>query len=122
MLDACLAPFLPGVRDHLGIAAGLEAMSAFGEILRQIREVVDLAIVYHRHAAGFIEHRLSAAGDVDDGEAPVAQRYSGRGKLPVAIRAAMDQKVGHALNPTEVDASPTPKVHNARNPAHDVGV
>jgi hypothetical protein len=61
----------------LGVALGVEDMAQRLQLGDQFLVVVDLAVEDHHHRAVFVEQRLLAGGDVDDGQAPVAEAQAG---------------------------------------------
>jgi hypothetical protein len=77
VLDAVRAPGLPGMHDDLGVALGVEHMAQGLQFGDELLVVVDLAVEDHHHRAVFVEQRLLAGGDVDDGQAAVAQPDAG---------------------------------------------
>ena len=117
-MHAVLAPGPPGVHDHLGIAAGAEAVAQRFEFRHQLLEVVDLAVEHHRDAAVLVEHRLLAAGDVDDRQTPVAQRQPRLEVVAALIRAAMVLGVVHAPHQRLVKVARTARVEHSGNAAH----
>ena len=70
---ALLAPGLPGVDDHLGVAAGAEDVAQRLQLGHQLLEVVDLAVEDDADAAVLVEQRLLAGGDVDDRQPAMAE-------------------------------------------------
>src|SRR5207253_549063 len=76
-LDATLAPRLPGMHDHLGVALRAEDVAEGNQFRNERLEVVELAVEYHHHRAVLVVERLLAGREVDDGEAPVAEANAG---------------------------------------------
>jgi hypothetical protein len=74
----------------LGVALGVEHMAQGLQFGDQFLVVVDLAVEDDDHRAVFVEQRLLAGGDVDDGQAPVAQPTPGSMcRLPSSGRGAV---------------------------------
>src|ERR1035438_4107403 len=61
----------------------------------KLREIIDFAVIDDPRAAVFVEHRLVAAGKVDDREAPHAQAGSILDEDAFIVRAAVDDPVAH---------------------------
>src|SRR5262249_10914898 len=101
-----LTPRLIAVHEHFGIGvAGAEYMTELKELPAQLDVVVNLAVEDYPDRSILVPHRLTAAGDVDDGEAPVAEMYA---KLivdpsPFSVRPAMGKLLGHALEQGAID-------------------
>src|SRR6185436_10829241 len=88
------------VKDDLGVAARPELMALTLEPGAQALEVIDLAVVRDDHVAFGVLHRLGSARDVDDRQAPVADRDlpAAHGPIPhaLAVRAAVRDAREHA--------------------------
>ena len=97
-LDACLAPFLPGVHEHLGIAIGAQGMAAGAQFLAQFLKVVYLAIEDHRDRAVLVMQRLAGTLEVDDRQSPMPERDAGALVDAIGIGAAMGEAMGHRLD------------------------
>ncbi len=97
-LDACLAPRLPGMYDHFGVAAGVETVTKSGELGDQLLEVVDLPVEDHHHRLVLVEQRLLPAGDVDDRKAAVRQGNTRLKVVAALVRAPVKLDVVHALH------------------------
>src|SRR5262249_57207940 len=74
-----------------------EAMAGGHEALPERGMVVDLAVADGENVAGFVAQGLSAARDVDDREAPAAERGATRGPGPITVRSAVRQRGAHPL-------------------------
>jgi hypothetical protein len=83
----------------------------------QVLIVVDFAIVSERPAA-LSDEGLRAAGDVDDGKAPVRKSDAGGSKESFAVRAAMDQRSGHARKRVAIDVAAPCQIKDAGDAAH----
>ena len=100
-----LAPLLPRVRDHLGVALSLEAVPETGELGAERLEVVELSVEHRSHAPILGADRLVAARDVDDAESTGSQdRMRGR-KEAVLVGAAVGERGGHAADQSLRDGS-----------------
>ena len=96
-------------------------MTARLELRAQLRVVVDLAVVGDPYGAVLVGHRLMASGgEVDDRQAPMAQRHPlVRAHARAAVvGAAMTQHVGHARHGRFVDPEPIIKREDAGDAAH----
>ena len=94
-LDAGVAVLLVGVDDGFGVGLGAERWPRASQVAAQLAVVVDLAVEDDPDRAVLVGHRLLAAGAVDDGQAPVAERHPRRVKVAAAVGAAMVEPVGH---------------------------
>src|SRR6185437_8523110 len=103
-LDAALALLLVEVEDGLGVGAAAVAVAALLELRAQRRVVVDLAVVDEPDALVLVRHRLRAARQVDDREPPVAEANRAVEPQPLAVGAAMAQRLAHALHAGAVHA------------------
>ena len=97
-VQAGLAPGLPGMHDHFGIAARPEAIAQNLEFGHQLAVVVDLTVEDNAHGTVFIEQGLLAGGQVDDGKAPMSQRQTGLQVHIVLIRPAVGLDIVDARN------------------------
>src|SRR5258708_38607313 len=70
--DAILAPLLPGMNDHLGVALRLEGMAEAGELGDQVTVVVDFSVVYDDDAAILVVQRLLPRRRFDDRQPAMA--------------------------------------------------
>ena len=89
MLHTGFAPLLPRVHDDLGIGTRAKGVTKALQFGNQFDKVVNLAVEHHHHAAVLIEQRLLTAGDVDDGQAPVAETHARFEVQASLVRAAM---------------------------------
>jgi hypothetical protein len=96
-LDAAAPPLEVRLEDDLGVAVGLEASAARGELADELAAVVDLAVEDEHHPPRLVEHGLQAPLDVADGE-PI--HPEGEAHLPVA--APRDRGRGRGSVPAKV--------------------
>src|SRR5688572_26387233 len=61
-------PLIPAVWQDLGVAPRREPVAEPGQLVPQLTEVVDLAVLHGDDTAGLLGHRLMAKGEVDDRE------------------------------------------------------
>ena len=101
-LHTCLAPFLVGMHDALGVAAGAVAMAASFELAAQVGVVVDLAVVGDPHRAVLVRERLGAGGDVHDREPAERQPHPRLDVEPGIIRAAVGERLGRRGEPVGI--------------------
>jgi len=95
-------------------------MAGLFQLAAQIGEIVDFAIEDDGIALVFAAHGLRPAGDVDDGETGVAEgRRSAEGN-PLAVRAAVMQRLGHALDGFALGGL-SAVVINKRDTTHESG-
>ena len=105
--------------DGFGVGLGAERVAAGLEIAAQLAMVVDLAVEDDPHRAVFVGHRLIAAGAIDDGQAPVAERQPRRVEVAAAVGAAMVEPVGHRPDGRgHVFGQVAVEGHKAANAAH----
>ena len=96
-LQAAFAPLLPGVDDHLRVAAGAEGVSACQQLALDLHEVEDLAVEGHDDSVVLVVERLLAALEVDDRQAPMTETDAGLEVKSVAVRASMAERRIHRL-------------------------
>ena len=96
-VEHALAPLLPGVDEHLGVAVGVERVPGRRELAAQALEVVDLAVEHHHHGAVLVEERLRAAGEVDDAQAAVAETDAPGDVEALGVGAAVGDDPRHPL-------------------------
>jgi hypothetical protein len=86
------------VHEHFDIGiARAKPVAVSLERLLQFVEVVDFTVGDNLDVAGFVQDRLLAAGEIDDGQAPHAKTDAGNGDAALFIRAAMMQHAHHPL-------------------------
>ena len=117
-LETRLAPLLPGMNDDLGIAARSKHMAERGEFGHQRLEIINLAVEHDADRAVFVEQRLIAARQVDDGEAAMPEPDPGRMIKPVPVRATMGEQTGHPMQQEPVGRAAPAVVEDAGDPAH----
>ncbi len=117
-LDAGFAPLLPGMDDHLGIAPGVKAVAALGELGNQLLVVVDLAVEHDHHAAVLVEQRLLARGQIDDGQPPMAEAEPRLEVQPALVGSAVVLRLVHARDEIARDRPRALQVHDADDAAH----
>jgi hypothetical protein len=110
-LHAVFAPGFPGVHDALGVALGVEDVAQRLQFGDQFLVVVDLAVEDHDHRAVFVEQRLLAGGDVDDGQAPVAEAQAGLDVQAAFVRAAVRLR-RRSCGAARVETARLPRVSN----------
>ena len=93
-----IAPFDIGAQDDFGIAIGMEGMTLGHEFRAQLRVVVDGSVEHQSQTCGFIHHGLAGTfGEINDGQAAVAERNATIEKQAITIRPAPGQFFHHAL-------------------------
>ena len=117
-VDTSLAPLLPGMDDDFSVAARAKDVAKRLQLGNQVDEVVDFAIEYHDDAAVFVEQGLMAGGEVDDGQAPMAQAHPGLEVNPAFVRPAMELGLIHALEQGSRNFSAAAKIKNADYATH----
>ena len=95
-------------------------MTGGGELGVQGLVVVELAVLHRPDGAVLACDRLVAAGDVDDREPPHPERHTGRLVGAAVVRAAVLERVGHAVEHPrgEQGARLTAELHRSTDPAH----
>jgi hypothetical protein len=64
----------------------------------QLAEVVDLAVEHDPHRAVFVVDRLMAGREIDDAEAPHAERHAIGDPRTLVVRAAVPNHIAHAMH------------------------
>ena len=85
------AVLLVEMDEHLGVGVRAEGVPGALELVAQLGVVVDLAVLDDDDAAVLVRDRLVAAGEVDDREAPRAERDLAVDVLAGAVGAAVDE-------------------------------
>ncbi len=119
-VETAFAPLLPGVDNHLGVRPRAEHMATRGQLGDQGLEVVDLAVEDHADGSVFVEQRLNAAGEIDDGETAMPEANAGSVVKTLPVRPAMANGIGHAAEQSTIDLRVAAPVKNARNSAHSI--
>ncbi len=81
--------------EHLRIAVRLEADARAFELPAELRRVVDLAVVDEDDHPVVARHWLATVLDVDDREPTHRDRRGRVGAQPRAVRAAVEDALGH---------------------------
>ena len=117
-LEAAGAPLLVRAQDGLGIAGGTEDVAEILQLLAQLDVVVDLAVEDEAEVGEFVDERLiGGGGEVDDGEAGVAEADTWREIGAIAVWAAVAQRGDHGLNLARGHGLAA-GAHDARDTAH----
>src|SRR6185312_12959494 len=89
VLAVALALTLVEVREHLGVAARAEGVAVCPQAVAERVVVVELAVLHGPHGPVLVGERLVAAGDVDDAQAPRAERDPRSLVRAAVVRPAM---------------------------------
>ncbi len=117
-LEAVRAPLLVGAKDGLRIARGAEDVAEVPQLLPELDVVVDLAIEDEAEVREVVDERLiGSGGEVDDGEAGVAEADTGGEIGAIAVGAAVAQRGDHGLNLARGNGLAA-GAHDARDTAH----
>src|SRR5690606_41167826 len=109
---------LPRVNDDLGLAPGAELVASSEEIVLDLLEVVDLAVVGDDDRVVLVVERLLTALEIDDREAPVAESHAGLEMEPVAVGTARRERSVHRTHERFVNGPTVPQIDDAGNSAH----
>ena len=96
------AVLLVEMDERLGVGVGAERVPGARELVAQLGVVVDLAVLDDDDAAVLVRDRLVAAGEVDDREAPRAERDLAVDVLAGAVGAAVDELGAHRAKRLDV--------------------
>ena len=107
LVDDVLAALLVEVEDDLGVARRLEAVAAPLEVAAQLAMVVDLAVENDPRRAVLVPHRLVAAREIDDRQAPHGEADLAHDHLALVVGTAVGDRRVHpaerlALDPVGV--------------------
>ena len=117
-MDALLAPLAIAMKNDFGVAMGAKDMALRLQFGAHFREIVDFAVEDDRQALILGQHRLRAAGQVDDRQAQMAQAHARRGPNAAAVGTAMRHRVQHRAHPRGIDGLCRFEVEDARYAAH----
>jgi len=118
VVHTVLAPVLPGAHDGFGVALGAEHIAVAPQFIHQLEVVVDLAVEHQGHRLVVIEDRLLAGGDVDDGQAPVAEAHAGLDVQVALVRPAVMLGLVHPVQALALGETLTAGVEQAGDAAH----
>ena len=107
------AVLLVQVDERLGVRVRPVRVARAHELARELRVVVDLAVLDDDAAAVLVEDRLVAAGEVDDGQPPRRERHRPLDVLAGAVGAAVLERRAHPLEPGAVG-----RACKSTDPAH----
>src|SRR6478672_8972632 len=93
---------LVGVNNDFRVASGAELMSERLQALRQLREVIDLAVEDYPNGAVFVAEWLLTSFDVDYAEATVSEGNPSCRILPQSVRPAMRNGGIHRPQPLHI--------------------
>ena len=119
-LEKRFAVFLVGMDEDLDVRTGSEPVTARGERVLDLAEVVDLAIGDDLHRTVLVGERLLAAGNVDDREAAHGKADARQQNAAFVVGTPMVQGPDHSLH---VDLGHRPSeipLDDPDNPAHGV--
>jgi hypothetical protein len=97
-LHALLAPLLPGVHEDFRVAMRAETMATTLQLRTQIGVVVDLSVERRPDGARLVGDGLITRVEVDDAEAPDAEREAAVEMETLGVRPAMSQLIRHTLD------------------------
>jgi hypothetical protein len=96
------------VNDRLRIAGRPQCVPAPLEIAPQLLVVVDLAVEDDPDGPVFVRDRLGAVIEIDDAEAPHADRHAVADVHTLIVRASMRHDAAHGTNLVLVNGLPVP--------------
>jgi hypothetical protein len=108
------------VNDDFGVAAGVENVAECLQFRDEFLVVVDFAVEDDADALVFVVQRLLAGGQVDDGEAPMAEPDAGFDMQAAFVGTAMELRFVHAMEYRTVDVAFASGVKDAGYSAHGV--
>ena len=97
-----VAPLLVGMHDDFGIGCRGETMTGGTQFIAQFHVIEDFAVEDHPNVAILVGHRLTAAGDVDDRQAGMAERHVFVHVRPGFIGTTVMQPGNHAPQPFRI--------------------
>ena len=93
-------------------------MPACYQLLTQFAEVVDLAVVDDDYTFVFVEQRLCAALEINDGEPAMAEPTARFMEIAITVGPTMNQGLGHRGKTPEIDGACVAQIEDARDTAH----
>src|SRR4029077_674885 len=109
------APLLVGMWQQRRVATATDLVAGRLELAPQLAEVVDLAVEDGDDVPALVRDGLVAGLQVDDRKAAVAEDAAPVGGDGAMVRAAMYDRVVHALDQSRVGSVPA---EESANPAH----
>ena len=119
-MHAFLAPLAIAVQDDFGVAGSAENMPLGLQFGADFSEIVDFAVEDDGQALILSQHRLRAAGQVDDRQAQMAKADARRCPDAAAVRTAMGHRVQHRADAGGIDGLCRFEVEDARYAAHGI--
>ncbi len=116
-----VAPLFVGVDGGLGVAVALVAVSRGFKLRADVGVIVDLAVVRDPERVVLIRHRLTAGGEVDDAQPPMAQRDFTMHVESGCIGTAVGDDVRHRANHTSVGGGAV-RVQESRYATHKTSI
>ncbi len=104
--------------NRFGIGFRAEVVAGFFEPLAQLLEIINFAVQNYPDRAVFIRHRLVAAGNVDDAEAPHAERHAAAVIKAIVIGAAMRDDAAHPLHQRSRQLAARLEIYESEYSAH----
>src|SRR5437867_9117537 len=86
------------VREHLGVACGVQPMSVLEKPAPKVRKVVQLAVLRRPDRAGLVRERLTSTLDVDDAQTAGAEREVRSSNAQLIVWPSMSQRREHACD------------------------
>ena len=83
--------------------------------------IEQLAVEDHKDAPVFVGDRLLAIGKSDDAESPGGEGHARPMKEALFVRAAMHQRLRHAINDAFGNRPPPYQIHYSCNATHGPG-
>jgi len=117
-MDEIIAPVLVEVDDDLGVGVGSEDVPPGEEVLLEVGEIENLAVVDDPDRPVLIGDRLLARFEVDDAQPAHAQGGPAVEVGAVVVRAPMDDGLGHRPEEGRRVGAQAPAVHEPADPAH----
>ena len=118
VVDAVFAPFFVCVNDNLGVGPGVEVIPESFQLDAHLLKVVNLSVVGDHHVTALVRHRLMTGGrKVNDCETAMAEPDGPIRVVPFAVRPAMGNDVGHALEQANRNRFAA-KIANSCNATH----
>jgi hypothetical protein len=97
-MDAAVTVFLIQMNDNFRIGAGVEMVTAPGEVRTQVVIVIDFTVKYDRDRPIFVVYRLITSGDVDNAKPSHPHSDGPANVKSVTVRTSMCDRTRHRLD------------------------
>src|SRR3954463_11005274 len=104
--------------NGFGIGVGAENVAAGAQLVAQLDEVINFAVIDNPDGFVFVSDRLVTGGKVDDAEAPHAQPGRALNVIAVVVRTAVGDHIAHSAHDRRIGYAAAFRAHHSGDAAH----